>query len=79
MELLKLYREMDDRDEEPIVIYHSHTSTEAHPSRTDITYASEPGAHYVLVSTREELAGANEFRSFRIVDGVVTEEPVQIR
>ena len=79
IELLKLYREMDNLDEEPIVIYHSHTSTEAHPSRTDIAYASEPSAHYVLVSTREELAGANEFRSFRIVDGVVTEEPVQIR
>jgi proteasome lid subunit RPN8/RPN11 len=51
-DLLKLYREMDDRDEEPVVIYHSHTATEAYPSRTDISYASEPNAHYVLVSTR---------------------------
>src|SRR6201997_4293756 len=51
-DLLKLYREMDDRDEEPVVVYHSHTSTEAYPSRTDVSYASEPGAHYVLVSTR---------------------------
>ena len=42
---------MDDRDEEPVVIYHSHTATEAYPSRTDISYASEPDAHYVLVST----------------------------
>lgn len=30
-DLLKLYREMDDRDEEPVVIYHSHTATEAYP------------------------------------------------
>ena len=52
-DLLKLYREMDDRDEEPVVIYHSHTATEAYPSRTDISYANEPGAHYVLVSTAE--------------------------
>ena len=44
---------MDDRDEEPVVVYHSHTATEAYPSRTDIGLASEPGAHYVLVSTRE--------------------------
>jgi hypothetical protein len=29
-----------------------------------------------LVSTREEIAPATEFRSFRIIDGVVTEEPV---
>ena len=58
------------------MIYHSHTATEAYPSRTDITYASEPDAHYVLVSTRDD--EATEFRSFRIVDGVVTEEPVEV-
>ena len=80
MDLLKLYREMDDRDEEPVVIYHSHTHTEAYPSRTDIAYASEPNAHYVLVSTRETGTedGPFEFRSFTIVDGVVTEEDVEI-
>jgi proteasome lid subunit RPN8/RPN11 len=76
MEQLRVWREMDDRDEEPVVIYHSHTATEAYPSRTDISYASEPGAHSVLVSTRDE--ESVELRSFRIVDGVVTEEEVTI-
>ena len=76
MEQFKVWREMDDRDEEPVVIYHSHTATEAAPSRTDIDLAQEPGAHYVLVSTRQ--AETTEFRSFRIVDGEVTEEPVEI-
>jgi proteasome lid subunit RPN8/RPN11 len=76
MDLLRLYREMDDRDEVPVVIYHSHTATEAYPSRTDLSYASEPEAHYVLVSTRE--SDTAEFRSYRIVDGVVTEEPVEV-
>jgi proteasome lid subunit RPN8/RPN11 len=75
-DLLRLYRDMDDRDEEPVVIYHSHTATEAAPSRTDVSYASEPGAHYVLVSTRD--AEAEELRSFRIVDGEVSEEPVEV-
>ena len=75
-DLLKLYREMDSRDEDPVVIYHSHTATEAYPSRTDISYASEPYAHYVLVSTRDP--HEHELRSFRIVDGVVTEEPVEV-
>jgi proteasome lid subunit RPN8/RPN11 len=83
-DLLRLYRDMDDHDEEPVVIYHSHTATEAHPSRTDVSLAQEPGAHYVLVSTRD---GADEpdvdpndveFRSFRIVDGQVTEEDVLV-
>ena len=76
MDLLKLYRDMESRDEEPVVVYHSHTSTEAYPSRTDISYASEPNAHYLLVSTREP--AIEEVRSFRIVDGVVTEEEVTI-
>ena len=89
-ELLALYRDMDARDEEPVVVYHSHTATEAYPSRTDIGLASEPNAHYVLVSTRDCFdesgthgVGGNsdrpvEFRSYRIIDGVVTEEDVTI-
>ncbi|HSR83943.1 MAG TPA: M67 family metallopeptidase [Streptosporangiaceae bacterium] len=76
LEQLRLWREMDDRDEEPVVIYHSHTATEAYPSRTDISYASEPTAHYVLVSTRDP--DQPEFRSFRIVDGTVAEEEVVV-
>ena len=79
-DLLRLYKEMDDRDEEPVVVYHSHTATEAYPSRTDIGLASEPQAHYVLVSTREHgnNDGPVEFRSYRIIDGVVSEEDVTI-
>lgn len=78
-DLLKLYRDLDDRDEEPVVIYHSHTATEAYPSRTDISYANEPGAHYVLVSTADgDGKGGVSFRSFRILDGQVTEEDVTV-
>jgi [CysO sulfur-carrier protein]-S-L-cysteine hydrolase len=77
LEQLKVWREMDDRNEEPVVIYHSHTSTEAYPSRTDISLAQEPTVHYLLVSTREELAEP-EVRSYRIVEGEVTEEDVRI-
>jgi proteasome lid subunit RPN8/RPN11 len=72
MEQLRLHREMEANGEAPVVIYHSHTATEAYPSRTDISYASEPDTHYVLVSTRDEV------RSFRIVDGVVSEEPIDV-
>src|SRR5215472_54859 len=75
IEQLRVWREMDIRDEEPVVIYHSHTATEAYPSRTDISYAMEPAAHYVLVSTRDP--DQDEFRSYRILDGAVTEEEVR--
>jgi [CysO sulfur-carrier protein]-S-L-cysteine hydrolase len=76
MEQLAVWRDMDDRDEEPVVIYHSHTATEAYPSRTDISYAMEPEAHYLLVSTRKP--DDTEVRSFRILDGAVTEEQVRV-
>ncbi|MBB6039162.1 Mov34/MPN/PAD-1 family protein [Phytomonospora endophytica] len=75
-EQLAVWRWMDDHDEEPVVIYHSHTATEAYPSRTDVKFASEPNAHYVLISTREPETAM--VRSFRIVDGEITEEPVEL-
>ncbi len=75
-EQFRVWREMDERDEEPVIIYHSHTATEAYPSRTDISYASEPGAHYVLVSTRDSEHA--EFRSYRILADAVTEEEVRV-
>jgi proteasome lid subunit RPN8/RPN11 len=76
MEQLKVWREIENRGEERVVIYHSHTATEAYPSPTDVRYASEPDAHYLLVSTRDP--DKEEVRSFRIRDGQVTEEEVRI-
>jgi proteasome lid subunit RPN8/RPN11 len=79
-EQLHVWQEMDTNDEAPVVIYHSHTATEAQPSRTDISLAAEPDAHYVIVSTRAGIAEDDqvEFRSFRIVDDDVTEEEVEV-
>ena len=75
-ELFRAFRDMRDNgeDDEEFVIYHSHTATEAYPSRTDVSIAAYPDAHYVVVSTRDP--HDVELRSFRIVDGVVTEEEV---
>ncbi|WP_235434954.1 Mov34/MPN/PAD-1 family protein [Mycobacterium heckeshornense] len=75
-EQLKVWRELEASGDTPVVIYHSHTATEAYPSRTDVNLAAEPDAHYVLVSTRDP--DQYELRSYRIVDGVVTEEPVKV-
>jgi proteasome lid subunit RPN8/RPN11 len=75
-EKLRVWRELDDRDEEPVVVYHSHTATEPYPSRTDTSLASLPDAHYLLVSTRDPQTA--EIRSFRIVDATVTEEQIRV-
>lgn len=68
---LGVYRAMDDADEEPWIVYHSHTMTEAYPSRTDIRWSATAGFPYwLLVSTRAE---TDEVRAFTIEAGVVTE------
>jgi proteasome lid subunit RPN8/RPN11 len=79
-EWLQVTREMDDNDEEMIVHYHSHTATEAYPSRTDIGYLrsslADPRVHRVIVSTRDP--HEVEFRSYKLVDGDPVEEEVVI-
>ncbi len=72
-DLLRIYRDVDANDEEFLVIYHSHTHTEAYPSPTDIRLAAWPDAYYVLVSLAEETPIV---RAYRIVDGAVTEEAI---
>lgn len=75
-EWLRVYRDIDDADEEPLVVYHSHTMTEAYPSRTDIRWSATAGfPHWLLVSTRAE---EPEIRSYTIEGGVVTEEEVRV-
>ena len=56
-------------------VFHSHTHTDAYPSPTDVRQASDPGWHYVLVSLRDTHPVV---RSYRIVDGEITEEPVDV-
>src|SRR3954447_15336296 len=79
-EIFAAFKSMRDNgeDDEDFVIYHSHTATEAYPSRTDVSIAGYPEAHYVLVSTRPELGDDVELRSYRIVDAVVEEEEVRV-
>ena len=74
-EWLRVSRAMDDADEDLLVVYHSHTMTEAYPSRTDVRWSvNTPGTSWLLVSTRSD---EDEFRSFRIEDGVVAEEELR--
>ncbi len=75
---LSVHRDIDEADEDFHVVYHSHTMTEAYPSRTDIRWSlTTPFAHWLLVSTRspDEL----EMRAYTISDGIVREEEVRVR
>jgi proteasome lid subunit RPN8/RPN11 len=67
-----------DRDAESrgltiLGVFHSHTHTAAYPSPTDVAQAPDPGWHYVIVSLAE---GIPVVRSYRVVDGNISEEPV---
>jgi proteasome lid subunit RPN8/RPN11 len=58
-----------------IAVFHSHTHTDPYPSPTDIDSAVDPAWHYVIVSLRDE---APMVRSYRIVEGRVTEESLVV-
>lgn len=89
-EQLRVHREAEERDEEPVVVFHSHTRVprrpltdsglpEAYPSEKDIQYmALQPGVHFVIVA----LTGPDaepEVRSFLLDDaGAVVEDRVQV-
>jgi proteasome lid subunit RPN8/RPN11 len=65
----------DDREWEINGVVHSHTHSEPYPSPTDVTQAPVAEWHYVIVSLKRD---APELRSYRIVDGVISEEPVEL-
>jgi proteasome lid subunit RPN8/RPN11 len=73
---LRADRDAEDRGLEIIGVVHSHTHSDAYPSPTDVRDAPDPTWHYPIVSLREL---EPVLRSYRIVDGEITEEPVRLR
>jgi len=58
-----------------LAIYHSHPETPARPSEEDIRLALTPGVSYVIVSLASEVP---EVKSFRIENGVVAQEEINL-
>jgi [CysO sulfur-carrier protein]-S-L-cysteine hydrolase len=65
--------ELDDEGYE-VAIYHSHPRSAAEPSQTDINLATYPHWTYLIVS----LSGEPDVRAWRIADGRVEEEEVEV-
>jgi [CysO sulfur-carrier protein]-S-L-cysteine hydrolase len=74
---MRVLRELDDKEWDLIGIYHSHTHTEAYPSKTDVELAFYPEALYVIVSLEKPQAPV--IRAFHIDNGSITEEEMVIR
>jgi len=74
--LLRAFRRADDEEIEVLGVFHSHTHSPAYPSPTDVGQAPDPAWHYVLVSLRDL---PTVVKSYRIINGEVTEEDVKAR
>jgi proteasome lid subunit RPN8/RPN11 len=74
-DMLKVDREAQALGADIMAVFHSHTHTDAYPSPTDVRQATDPGWHYVLISLRDTHPVV---RSYRIADGQITEEPVEV-
>lgn len=75
-EQLTTLKEIRNLGLEMIGIYHSHTQTEAYPSEHDVKLAYYSEASYVIVSIVDK--DTPSIRSFKIVEGKITEEEVKI-
>src|SRR5580692_7197085 len=74
-EMLRVDRAAQELGAAIMAVYQSHKHTAASASPTDVSLATYPGWHYVLVSLRDTHPVV---RSYLIVEGVITEEPVEV-
>lgn len=74
--MLRAFNDMDDRDLDLLAIYHSHTHTEAFPSKTDVELAFYPDAVYLIVSLQDP--DLPVIRGFNIRDGKITERVLTV-
>ena len=74
-EQFAVVKDLRSKGQAMIAIYHSHPETPARPSEEDIRLAHTPDVSYVIISLANE---EPVLRSFRITDGVVAEEQVEV-
>jgi proteasome lid subunit RPN8/RPN11 len=76
-EQLRVEKEMRQRTQRMLGVFHSHTASEAKPSSVDADLAISPDLSYVIVSLQHR--DHPELRSYRIDGVVITPEEVQIQ
>jgi [CysO sulfur-carrier protein]-S-L-cysteine hydrolase len=64
-------KKMRETDEQLFAIYHSHPTTPAAPSSTDLELAAYPEAYYLIISLNTK--GILEMRAFKINRKIATE------
>ena len=75
-EQLRVMKEIRNKGQKMIGIYHSHVASRAYPSRHDVELALYPEASYVIISIKDKKNPS--IRSFKIVEGKIAEEELKI-
>jgi proteasome lid subunit RPN8/RPN11 len=75
-EQFRVFKGMRKEGLEIMAIYHSHPASPAYPSQTDVRLAFYPEAVYIIASLQK--ATNPEVKGFRIVDGKITEEGLEV-
>ena len=75
-EQYRTFTEIEEEGWELLAIYHSHSHSPAYPSATDLELAFYPDSLYLIISLADRARPS--IRAFRIVEGVIEEERVEI-
>ena len=75
-EQLQIMKQMRQRNQDMVAIYHSHTASAAYPSPVDVCLAVYPEVSYVLVSLKDR--ARPEMHSYRIHDGTIIREDLRV-
>lgn len=75
-EQLRITKEIRNSGLEMIGIYHSHLASEAYPSEDDLKLAFYPDVSYVIITVKDK--NNPKIRSFKIIEGRISEEEVRI-
>jgi len=75
-DLFRIWRQCETNGWDFLVVYHSHVASEAVPSQTDVRRATWPDAYYIVVSLADPESPS--VRAFRIIEGNVSEEQIEV-
>ncbi len=70
-EQIAAFKSLREKDEQLFAIYHSHPSSEAYPSATDLAQSHYPEALYLIISLKTK--GVLEMRGFYLIDHKIEE------
>ena len=76
-EQIAAFKNLRKKEEQLFAIYHSHPTTDAYPSVTDLAQSEYPDALYLIISLKTK--GVLEMRGFYLRNQQINEVAIQIK